>query len=71
MTDIQQPEPDETTDAGTEPGSPAGTSPEAEAPPTAHRAGVPPAAPATEPVAVGRRGVAGSRAPRPRTPWPR
>ena len=32
MTDIQQPEPDETTDAGTEPGIPAGTSPEAEAP---------------------------------------
>lgn len=38
MTDIQQPEPDETTDAGTDPGIPAGTSPEAEAP-----------APATEP----------------------
>src|SRR6476661_66370 len=32
MTDIQQPEPDETTDAGTDPGIPAGTSPQAEAP---------------------------------------
>ncbi len=32
MTDIQQPEPDETTDPGTETGVPAGTSPEAEAP---------------------------------------
>jgi len=32
MTDIQQPEPDETTDTGTDPGIPAGTSPQAEAP---------------------------------------